>query len=174
MNSGFGRKGNEHDAKTAAGTPDSRAGPLRRTSGRRAVRLAVGITVMTVRREGDGTHTVLVVDDEAVVRDALAGLLKGQGYRVATAANGVEALAYLREQEPPALILMELDMPVMGGVELRSRMRDDPTWDSIPVIVISAREAPPEVRAELKAVAYYPKPCHLRDLMDRVHSSLHA
>jgi CheY-like chemotaxis protein len=119
-------------------------------------------------------ETILIVEDTALTRDALSSLLRAEGYRVAAASSGEEALAYLEKQGRPGLMLLDPEMPVMNGPELRQRMRANPDWEPIPVIVLSARQIAPEVRAELKAIAFYPKPFHLRDLLDRVRQSLPA
>src|SRR2546423_14962588 len=75
---------------------------------------------------------VLVVDDEANARTALAELLRDEGYRVETAADGFKALGKIEETEPD-LILTDLKMPGMGGVELLEKLR---AHDEDAVIVV--------------------------------------
>ncbi|MFN8558970.1 MAG: response regulator [Dehalococcoidia bacterium] len=65
--------------------------------------------------------TVLVVDDNRGVRDALQIILEEEGYEVRTAADGAEALEAVQAQ-PPDLLLIDLEMPVMNGWELRRRL----------------------------------------------------
>jgi CheY-like chemotaxis protein len=67
-------------------------------------------------------HQVLIVDDDAGVRDSLALLLKASGYEVSTATNGVEALVLLKSGLP-AVLLSDLNMPQMSGYELLSTVR---------------------------------------------------
>jgi CheY-like chemotaxis protein len=67
-------------------------------------------------------HQVLIVEDDAAVRETLALLLKASGYEVSTATNGVEALALLK-MRPPAVLLSDLHMPEMSGFELFSEVR---------------------------------------------------
>jgi chemotaxis protein histidine kinase CheA/CheY-like chemotaxis protein len=83
---------------------------------------------------------VLVVDDSVTVRHVLGRLLKREGYRVALAADGVQALASLQE-ETPALVLSDIEMPSMGGFELLRQIRSDARWQALPVIILSARLA---------------------------------
>src|SRR5882724_8727460 len=85
------------------------------------------------------TAPILVVEDNADVRDAWEALLEGEGYRVVSAASGREALRWLRSSEVmPALILLDLIMPGMNGWDFRAEQSQDETLASIPVIVVSA------------------------------------
>jgi DNA-binding response OmpR family regulator len=82
---------------------------------------------------------ILVVDDDADLRELLAELLTKEGYQVLTASNGKEALALLRDPDPtPSLILLDLMMPVMSGWEFLERVASDRTVTSVPIIVMSA------------------------------------
>jgi CheY-like chemotaxis protein len=84
-------------------------------------------------------RSVLVVDDEADLRENLAEILEGAGYPVATAAQGADALAFLRRSASlPGLILLDLHMPVMGGSQFRVEQRRDPALARVPVVVVSA------------------------------------
>ena len=83
--------------------------------------------------------TILVVDDDADIRVTLGELLEAEGYVVATAAHGEEALTMLRAaDQPPALILLDLMMPVMNGWQFLQVRQDDETLRRVPVAVISA------------------------------------
>src|SRR6185503_17726548 len=81
---------------------------------------------------------ILVVEDETDAREMLAFFLTGNGYRVASAGNGREALDLLHGGLRPSVILLDMMMPVMDGWEFRSRQLEDPKLRSIPVIVTSA------------------------------------
>ena len=81
---------------------------------------------------------ILVVDDDADIRESLAFLLEGEGYEVHTAADGRQALALLERIPRPALALVDLRMPVMDGVELIEALRQDPRWARLPVVAFSA------------------------------------
>jgi CheY-like chemotaxis protein len=81
---------------------------------------------------------ILVVDDDVDIRDAITVVLQGEGYRVASAANGRDALDYLHRSAPPDLVLLDLMMPVMDGWQFRREQKRDPALASIPVVVISS------------------------------------
>jgi CheY-like chemotaxis protein len=80
---------------------------------------------------------VLVVEDEADIREILRDVLEMEGYSVRCAANGKEALDVLSEMRPK-LILLDLMMPVMSGYEFLQRIRSDSNLSTIPVTVVSA------------------------------------
>ena len=80
--------------------------------------------------------TILVVDDHPVTREPLARLLRYEGFEARCAANGVEALDLLAESAAD-LILLDVVMPKMNGVDFLQNVRDDPRWRSIPVIALT-------------------------------------
>jgi CheY-like chemotaxis protein len=83
-------------------------------------------------------HTVLVVEDDQDIRELIRETLAQEGYRVAEAGNGQEALDFMRQHENPCLVLLDLMMPVLSGPELLEIMADDPRLSSYPVLVVSA------------------------------------
>lgn len=80
---------------------------------------------------------VLLIEDDALVRDVMTLLFQSAGFRVTCAANGREALDCLRESEPPFVILLDLAMPVMNGYQFLREQQQDPALARIPVVVIS-------------------------------------
>jgi CheY-like chemotaxis protein len=80
---------------------------------------------------------ILVVEDDDDTREALCHLLEGESYNVLDARNGLEALQVLSRTRP-ALIIMDLSMPVMNGWQLLDRIRDKKLLPRLPVIVLSA------------------------------------
>ena len=82
---------------------------------------------------------VLVVDDDAAMRQVLTLRVKAQGYEVTGAADVVSGFAEIRKR-PPDLILLDLGLPGGGGLNLLQRLQSIPSLSSIPVVVISARE----------------------------------
>jgi CheY-like chemotaxis protein len=82
--------------------------------------------------------TILVVDDNEDVLEVVGALLQSEGYGVATASNGAEALEHLRAGLKPALVVLDLTMPVMDGWEFRDRQLRDPELRDIPTIIYSA------------------------------------
>jgi CheY-like chemotaxis protein len=86
--------------------------------------------------------SVLVVDDDEETRDLLAVMLERAGYSVATACDGLEALAALRSIRP-RLILLDIQMPVMNGAEFREAQRRDPELIRIPTVVMTGSKEEP-------------------------------
>lgn len=82
--------------------------------------------------------TILLVDDNSDILEVIRVILELEGYRVATASNGAEALARLHEGLDPQLIILDLTMPVMDGWEFRDRQLADPALRDIPTIIYSA------------------------------------
>lgn len=92
--------------------------------------------------------TILVVDDTPGCRLPMARVLRANGFRTRTACDGREALDVLSANGSvaPDLILLDLDMPVMGGAAFLSALRGDTRWASVPVIVVSG-EGPGSLEA---------------------------
>ncbi|MCG6916398.1 MAG: response regulator, partial [Deltaproteobacteria bacterium] len=83
------------------------------------------------------TEKILVVDDEKEIRDLLCIYLKEDGYEVISAANGQEAIS-LAQAELPQVILMDVKMPGIDGVETCKRLKEAERTKSIPVIMVTA------------------------------------
>lgn len=83
--------------------------------------------------------SILVVDDDNAIRETLRAILHDEGYTVAVAANGREALEQLEAAPaPPALCIVDLVMPVLNGWELCAALAERPTLSRVPVLLISA------------------------------------
>ncbi|MFH2129808.1 MAG: response regulator [bacterium] len=80
---------------------------------------------------------ILVVDDEPDVRDFLSTCLEDAGFQVETAIDGFDALTKI-EQNPPDLITLDLLMPRISGIQLMRKLRKNPAWKQIPVIIVTA------------------------------------
>src|SRR3954468_1600196 len=85
-----------------------------------------------------GRSLVLVVDDDFDIREALSDVLASEGYSVLTAADGSEALETLRGGIRPAVMLLDLMMPRLSGVEVIDALQKDESLREIPVVVCSA------------------------------------
>lgn len=80
---------------------------------------------------------ILLVEDDPALRGVLGDTLRDEGYPVAVAHDGHDALRYLRAYAPPRLMLVDLYMPGMGGLELLAICRNAPRWTTIPVLILS-------------------------------------
>ncbi len=85
---------------------------------------------------------ILIVDDERPLRELLASLFEEAGYRVRAAIHGRDALVQIEEARPD-LIVMDLMMPVMGGIELYRQLKRTAETRSIPIVMMSAGLPPP-------------------------------
>ncbi len=113
--------------------------------------------------------TILVVDDDEVLRETIGDYLSDQGYSVVHAADGAEALAMLRGASGarPSLIVLDLVMPVMDGWQFRDELGRDPVLSAIPVLLITA-----ERRIQLTGPDVLWKPLDLGLLRDAVRRHL--
>ncbi|MBS1817681.1 MAG: response regulator [Acidobacteria bacterium] len=109
---------------------------------------------------------VLIVEDDADLREMMAQLLLLEGYRAETAANGRDALEYLHRGDRPELILLDLMMPIMDGWEFRRRQVEDPAIAQVPVVVLSALD--PARGADLNGAAFLKKPLDFDRLLELV------
>lgn len=110
---------------------------------------------------------ILIVEDDDDLRAVVSELLRDLGYRVATAMNGRDALEYLRANRPPGLIVLDLMMPVMDGVEFCRRRLRDPALRAIPIFLFTARG---QTIANVSAVKVLRKPLVVDEFIDAVRS----
>jgi CheY-like chemotaxis protein len=110
---------------------------------------------------------ILIVEDDDDLRMVVTDLLADLGYQVASAMNGREALDYLRSHRPPSLIVLDLMMPVMDGVEFCRRRLRDPALRSIPIFLFTARG---QSIANISAVRVLNKPLVVSEFIDAVRS----
>src|SRR5260370_22437876 len=117
-------------------------------------------------------RTLLVIEDDADIREALDGLLSTEGFRVTGCSNGLEALEVLRVSPKPDLILLDLMMPIMDGWQFRVAQKDDPELATIPVLALSADST--AKAAAIDAEAYLRKPVDYDTLIDTIDRLLVA
>jgi DNA-binding response OmpR family regulator len=111
--------------------------------------------------------TILVVDDEFDIAEAVKAILEEDGYEVHACSNGVEALRCLKEVTPD-LAILDIMMPRLNGYETLKALRKQPAFAHLPVIIMSA--ITPEVKSpEYTWAAYLKKPFSLHDLLEQVH-----
>ena len=112
-------------------------------------------------------HTLMIVEDDADIREVLQMILEGDGYSVLVAKNGEEALRRLDQATVlPKVILLDLQMPVMSGQEFLKHLREKPTpyLSKIPVVILSAGRM--EVPAHLQANDRLTKPVDVDRLLN--------
>jgi DNA-binding response OmpR family regulator len=115
-------------------------------------------------------RTILVVDDEPVLRETLAEALDADGFRVVTAADGREALSQFREHQPD-LVVLDLMLPELSGIEVCRIIRAE---SGVPIVMLTAKtsELDKVVGLELGADDYVTKPFSLRELSARIRALL--
>jgi len=106
--------------------------------------------------------TILVVDDDAAVVRPLARFLELEGFTPVTAANGLEALTYLRGGGDASVIVLDLRMPVMDGWAFRREQLRDPVLAQIPVVVLTGADQ--DRVPEMHSAATFQKPYQLADV----------
>jgi two-component system, cell cycle response regulator len=119
----------------------------------------------------DSSATVFVADDNPSILQGLERALRVSGYQVRTASSGRAVLALLEEApEPPDLLLLDVMMPEMTGLEVLRALRVDPRWVDIPVVLITATNdgALPVSALRDGAVDFLTKPFRLDELLARV------
>ncbi|MGH7917226.1 MAG: response regulator [Candidatus Binataceae bacterium] len=89
-----------------------------------------------MNQDATESRTILVVDDDPECRESLSDLLTSEGYGVACAENGSQALEYLTH-DTPRVIILDLMMPVMDGREFLKRQKRDPRLRSLPVVFVT-------------------------------------
>ncbi|MEU6409772.1 SpoIIE family protein phosphatase [Microbispora sp. NPDC046933] len=140
-----------------------------------------GDTMEMPSREGTAARSggsaaparVLVADDNADMREYLVRLLKGAGYLVSTAGDGMEALDAIRE-DAPDLVVSDVMMPRLDGLSLVAALRSDPRTAAVPVVLLSARAGQEASIEGLQAGAddYLVKPFAAAELLARVRANM--
>lgn len=121
-----------------------------------------------------GSLRLLVADDEPHIRRILITLLEAAGFQVAVACDGPEALAYLRGAEECDLVLMDLIMPGLDGLEVLRRIREMEGRSGIPVIILSAKgqDTDRDEALALGANDFMTKPFSPKKLLNRLDEIL--
>lgn len=120
--------------------------------------------------------TVLLVEDNETIRNAFAILLEESGYAVLQAGSGAEALRIAGGEDTPDLILMDLGLPDMNGLEVTRRLKAASETQAIPVVALTGRALETDHAACLAAgcAAYLTKPIDTARLLERIPALLNA
>jgi CheY-like chemotaxis protein/predicted transcriptional regulator len=116
-------------------------------------------------------RVVMIVDDDASVREDYGELLREEGYQVLTAANGREALDQLEAVSKPSLILLDLKMPVMDGWKFHRELVDNPELNEVPVVLLSGSSDVFEEASRMEADDFLLKPVPVRELLGTVEQN---
>ena len=117
--------------------------------------------------------TVMVIDDEPDTVEMLAEMMRLSGYQVFKSISGRHAI-HLISREKPDVVLLDVMMPDLSGLDVLRFMRRDPRLEKIPVIILSAKCMPADVRSGLDAGAdrYLVKPVGCEDLRQAVNEAI--
>ena len=116
---------------------------------------------------------VLIVEDERDIRDLVLFHLEREGFQVSSASSGEEALRQVRHASPD-LVLLDLMLPAMGGLEVCRKLRQDPATVALPIVMLTAKgdEVDRVLGLELGADDYIVKPFSPKELLARVRAVL--
>lgn len=122
---------------------------------------------------GDEGKRILLVDDNDAVREGLEELLRHQGYRVSTAADGETCLTIVRT-DPPDLIVLDVAMPGLDGFRVATLIKTDPALQRIPIILYSGRleESFAVLAYETRAEYFLPKAGNLAPILSAIRRLL--
>ena len=115
---------------------------------------------------------ILVVDDDPVSAHLIASTLKSQGFEVASASDGLDALVKIK-QESPDLIVLDVVMPEINGYDVCYQLRFNKEFEKIPIILLTERDQ--ELHENIGRsvnIAYAPKPVDIQHFLAQVHNLL--
>lgn len=118
--------------------------------------------------------TIIVVEDEADAAEMFAEMMRVSGFRVLKATSSAPAMSMIAREKPDAVIL-DIMMPDISGLEVLRFMRRDPGLSHIPVVVVSAKSMPADIKTGIEAGAaiYLTKPVGFLDLKEAVEKVIH-
>lgn len=123
----------------------------------------------------DGRCSALVVEDDEHVRYLIVHMLEREGFEVTALADGREAAEHIRKRDRADVAVLDLMLPYLDGFELTRRIRAQPGWMHVPIVVLSARSQPEDVAQALAAGAndYVCKPFDPLEFLARLRLRLH-
>lgn len=117
----------------------------------------------------DSAKTILIIDDDQGIRDALSELLELEGYHVQTAVNGNDGLDNLRRMaSPPALVLLDFMMPTMDGFQFRQKQIAENLHTGVPVVLMSADCHVGEKQVKGGMMDHLRKPMDISEVLEMV------
>ena len=117
--------------------------------------------------------TVMIIEDEEDAAELFAEMMRVSGFRVVKTSSSAPAIAMMTGEKPD-VVLLDIMMPEISGLDILRQMRRDPTLVNIPVIVLSAMSMPTDIRHSMEAGAstYLTKPVGFIDLKEAVERAL--
>ena len=117
--------------------------------------------------------TVLIIEDEEDAAELFAEMMRVSGFRVLKTSSSMPALTMMTTEKPD-VVLLDIMMPEISGLDILRQMRRDPALTSIPVIVVSAKSMPADIKNGMEAGAstYLTKPVGFVDLKEAVERAL--
>jgi len=133
----------------------------------------VATTAMPLTSDDARIQTVVIVEDDEDIADSIRYNLEREGFRVRVAATGENALEVIMDR-PPSLVLLDLNLPQMSGLEICRRLRGEATTSRVPILMLTARaeESDKVLGLNLGADDYITKPFGMRELIARVKALL--
>ena len=118
---------------------------------------------------------IIIVEDQLDIADMLEEMLSIDGYQVIKIYSSTSALSVIRAEKPDA-VLLDIMMPDVSGLEVLRFMRREPDLRQVPVVIVSARTLPADIRAGLDAgaTAYLTKPVNMGTLRETVAEVIHS
>jgi len=117
--------------------------------------------------------TVMIIEDEEDAAELFAEMMRVSGYRVVKTSKSAPAIAMMTAEKPD-VILLDIMMPEISGLDILRQMRSDPALENIPVVVITAKGMPADIKNGMEAGAstYLTKPVGFLDLKEAVERAL--
>jgi CheY-like chemotaxis protein len=132
------------------------------------------MTAVSDQEPGQPEPVVLVVDDDATIRRLLQITLETEGFAVVTASDGVEGLRRAQEDPRPDLVLLDIMMPGMDGLQVCHTLKNDDATRELPIVLLSAKAQSHDIELGMRVGAddYITKPPDLLDLVVRIRQLL--
>ena len=117
--------------------------------------------------------TILVIEDEADAAELFAEMMRVSGFRVIKTSSSTPAIAIMNAEKPD-VVLLDIMMPELSGLDILRQMRGDPQLANVPVVVVSAKTMPADIQKGMEAGAftYLTKPFGFLDLKEAVERAL--
>ncbi|MFB6152917.1 MAG: PleD family two-component system response regulator [Halodesulfurarchaeum sp.] len=116
------------------------------------------------------TRDIVIADDDDAIREVVEFKMRSQGWNVRAFENGRECWEYLEANDPPAVVVLDIMMPGLSGLQILQRIREDESLSSIPVLLLTSRGREEHVVEgfEFGATDYVTKPFSPTELLARI------